>query len=516
MSEPSHPAPHAGTSIACSTGMVLPASPPSADISGAASPSLDRRAFLALAGTAFLPRAAAGRAPRRVIVVGAGLAGLGAAWELAQAGVDVTVLEARHEPGGRVRTLRAPFADGLYAETGALHIPDSHHLVRQYAEQLGLRLVAVVPRPPGELYYVRGRRIVVGGDAVASWPLDLTPEERTLGLTGMWARYVDSALDDIGDPTTPGWPGPALARYDGMTMAELLRARGASPDAVALLALGYLDLGGDGIDTCSALSMLRDLALRRGNPRFWAVAEGNDRLPAAMAARLGGHIHYGQPVIRIEPGERTASVVTRQDGGTRRWVADHVICTLPLPVLARLDVAPAFSATRRAAIAAIAATSVTRMFYQTRTRFWRDQRLPASAITDLPIKWVVDATLMQPGKRGILDAHLSGTDARRLAALSESERLRHVLAHLERVYPGVGAQVDAMAAMDWAADPWARGAYAWFRPGQLTALMRPLTGPEGCIHLAGEHLSSASGWMQGALESGLRAARDLLTTQRRL
>ena len=370
-----------------------------------------------------------------------------------------------------------------------------------------------MPQPAGELYHVRGRRIVVGAETVQPWPLDLTHEERTLGLAGMWARYVDSALDDLGDPTTPGWPGPALARYDRITMAELLRARGASPDAVALLALGYLALGGDGIDTYSALSMLRDLTLRRGNPRFWTVDGGNDRLPAALAARLSGRVCYGQPVIRIEPGARTASVVARQDGGGRRWVADHVICALPLPVLARIDVAPAFSAARRAAIAAIAATSVTRIFYQTRTRFWRDQRLPPSAATDLPIKWVWDATATQSGTRGILDAHISGPDARRLAALPRSERVRHVLAYLERVYPGAGAQVEATAAIDWDAEPWARGAYAWFRPGQLTSLMRPLTEPEGCIHLAGEHLSSASGWMQGALESGLRAAREILTTE---
>ncbi len=474
---------------------------------------MDRRSFLALGGTALLPRTA-GCLPQRVIVIGAGLAGLGAAWELAQAGADVTVLEARQEPGGRVRTLRAPFADGLYAEAGALLIPDSHLLVRQYAEQLGLRLAAVALQSAGELYYVRGRRIVVGADAAESWPLDLTPEERTLGLRGMWARYVESALDDIGDPMTPGWPDPALARYDGMTMAEFLRARGASPDAVALLNLGYLDLGGDGSDTYSALSMLRDLALRRGNHRYWAIAGGNDRLPAAMAARLVGHVSYGVPVVRIEPGARTATVVTREDGGSRRWVADHVICTLPPPVLARMDVTPAFSPARRAAIAAIAATSLTRVFFQTRTRFWRAQRLPASTITDLPIKWVWDATATQDGARGILDAHVGGGDARRLAGLPPSERVQQVLTHLDRLYPSAGAEVEAIAVIDWDAEPWARGAYAWFRPGQLTSLMRPLTAPEGCIHFAGEHLSIASGWMQGALDSGLRAAREVLAAPR--
>jgi monoamine oxidase len=471
---------------------------------------VDRRSFLALTGTALLPHAAARRLRPRVIVIGAGLAGLAAAWELTQAGAEVTVLEARQVPGGRVRTLRAPFADGLYGEAGALHVPDSHHLVRRQAEELGLRLVAIAPRPAGELYYVRGRRIVVGGDTGESWPLDLTPEERTLGLAGMWARYVGPALDEIGDPTTPGWPGPALAPYDGMTMAELLRARGASPDAVELLALGYLDLGGDGVDTYSALSMLRDLALRRGNRRYWAIAGGNDQLPAAMAARLGGRVCYGAPVIRIEPGPRTATVVTRQDGESRRWVADHVICTLPPPVLARLEVAPAFSPARRAAIAAIAATSLTRVFFQTRTRFWRTRRLPSSAVTDLPIRWVCDATATQPGARGILDAHVGGTDARRFAALPPSERVAQVLTHLVRLYPGADAEVEATAVMDWDAEPWARGAYAWFRPGQLTSVMRPLVEPEGRIHLAGEHLSSASGWMQGALDSGLRAARDVL------
>jgi monoamine oxidase len=484
--------------------MLPPASPP----------SLDRRSFLALTATTFLPRAAAARPRPRVIVVGAGLAGLGAAWELAQAGVEVTVLEARPVPGGRVRTLRAPFADGLYAEAGALLIPDSHLLVRQHAEQLGLTLVPVAPQPGGELYYVRGRRIVLRAGAAEAWPLDLTAEERTLGLAGMWERYVGTVLDEIGDPTTPGWPAPALARYDGMTMAELLRERGASPDGVALLALGYLDLGGDGIDSYSALSMLRDLALRRGTRRFWAVAGGNDRLPAAMAARLSGRVRYGEPVIRIEPGPRTATVVSGHDGRSRRWVADHVICTLPPPVLARVDVAPAFSPARRAAIAAIAATSVTRIFYQTRTRFWHVQRLPGSAVTDLPIKWVWDVTASQPGTRGILDAQVSGTDARRLAARAPDERVRHVLAHLERVYPGASAQVEATAAIDWDAEPWAHGAYAWFKPGQLTSLMRPLTEPEGCIHFAGEHLASASGWMQGALESGLRAAREVLAARR--
>jgi monoamine oxidase len=115
--------------------------------------------------------------------------------------------------------------------------------------------------------------------------------------------------------------------------------------------------------------------------------------------------------------------------------------------------------------------------------------------------------------RGILDVHLGGPDARRLAARPQS-RIEAVVAHVDRVYPGARAQVEAAVALDWDAEPWARGAYAWFRPGQITSLVRSLAAPEGCVRLAGEHMSSASGWMEGALESGLRAARDVLATQR--
>jgi monoamine oxidase len=475
---------------------------------------MDRRAFLGLVGAACMPRVAIASRARRVIVIGAGLAGLAAAWELVQAGIDVTVLEARSAPGGRVRTLRAPFADGLHAEAGALLIPDTHRLVRREAERLGLRLIEVPPEPVRDLYVVRGRRIVVGAGEQPTWPLDLTAEERALGLGGMWERYIGTAIDEIGDPTEPGWPSARLAGYDGMSIIELIRTRGASSDAAALLALGYLDLAGDGADTCSALAALRDLALRRGGRRSAVIADGNDRLPAAMAARLGDRIRYHAPVIRIEPGERMAAVVTRTDGATRRWIADRVVCTLPPPVLRALDVEPAFSPARRTAIAALGATSLTRVLVQTRTRVGREPGMPASAVTDLPVKWVWDATATQPGARGILDAHLGGATARRLARLPASGRLRQVLASLERVYPGVERQAETTVVVDWDAEPYARGAYAWFRPGQLTTLLRPLAQVEGRVHLAGEHLSSASGWMQGALEAGQRAARDVLAHMR--
>jgi monoamine oxidase len=474
---------------------------------------MDRRTFVGLLVAGFLPGTAPARASGKVLVIGAGLAGLAAALELVQAGVDVEVLEARGEPGGRVRTVRSAFDEGLRAEAGAAIVPGGHRLVPRYATRLGLRLVEVAPLSH-QFYVVTGRRIVPGGGRAEPWPGDLSAAERSLGLAGMWRRYVGDLLPEIGDPAGAGWPGPALARYDSLTMGDLLRARGASPAAVALLSLGYLDLGGDGVETCSALATFRDLAQRGSDVRAWVIEGGNDRLPAALAERLGPRVHYETPVIGLEPGEHAAAVLTRRGGAVRRWSADRVICTLPPTVLGGIEVSPAFSPARRHALATLRLTSVTRVLVQTRTRFWQAQGLPPAAVSDLPIQWVSDATLGQPGRRGILAADLGGAGARRLAALPAGERLREVLGSLDRIYPGVRSEVETATLVDWDADPWARGAYAWFRPGQLTALLPTLVAPEGCVHFAGEHTATASGWMEGALQSGLRVAAEVLAALR--
>ena len=97
-------------------------------------------------------------APKRVAVIGAGLAGLSAAYELRRSGHDVTVLEARARPGGRVHTLREPFSDGLHAEEGATFVPDNHELTLKYVRLFGLSLDPVPARPGGRLYYVRAGR----------------------------------------------------------------------------------------------------------------------------------------------------------------------------------------------------------------------------------------------------------------------------------------------------------------------------------------------------------------------
>jgi len=122
---------------------------------------------------------------RRVIVLGAGLAGLSAAYELTQAGHDVTVLEARSRPGGRVYTLRQPFDDGLYAEIGATRIPENHDWTMKYVDLFDLPLHEFRPLHLRDVRYIRGKRFVVEHGQEVDWPVELTPEEREMGLSGM-------------------------------------------------------------------------------------------------------------------------------------------------------------------------------------------------------------------------------------------------------------------------------------------------------------------------------------------
>ena len=96
-----------------------------------------------------------------------------------------------------------------------------------------------------------------------------------------------------------------------------------------------------------------------------------------------------------------------------------------------------------------------------------------------------------------------------MTQMAESERILFALSQVERIFPGIRADFELGVSKSWDEDPWARGAFAYLRPGQMRSLLPHLARPEGRVHFAGEHTSPWSGWMQGALDSGLRAAREI-------
>lgn len=448
---------------------------------------------------------------RRVVIVGAGLAGLVAGWELTRAGHDVTLLEAQTRPGGRVHTLRAPFSDGLHVDLGASELPDSHKRVRHYVDEFGLELMPWLEPRLGSLasvFHLGGRRI--RSDAGERLPYELNAEEREMGNMGMLLKYYHFAVEALGDPQAAGWPAGEVAAWDRMSVADLIRSRGASPDALKALKIQFfLDLPANGVEETSALYLLRDSRLTPGGVAIHKIKGGMDRLPLAFASRLRDRIYYGARVVRIEHGPDGAEAVFEQGGRLERLRGDHLICAVPFSLLRLIEVSPPFSAAKRRVIAELPYCSNSRLFLQTRERFWIDEGLSGFGYTDLPIKYIFDSTSDADARRGMLEVYTSGPEARRFDNLSEAESLDYALTQVERVHPRVREYFEGGAVKCWDEDRWARGAYAYFRPGQMAELLPLVPVAEGRVHFAGEHASAYPHWMEGALQSGLRAAEEI-------
>jgi monoamine oxidase len=446
---------------------------------------------------------------KRIIVIGAGLAGMSAAYELVQAGHNVTILEARLRAGGRVQTLREPFSDGMYAEAGAMYVADNHDWTLKYVKLFDVQLDPVPHLDLSTLLRMRGRQVELKPNAKVAWPFNLKADERGLDRRGLWQRYVVPALKELENDLAPDWSPASLKKYDQISFAEFLRRRGASPDAVAIMNLGLASGLGDGAETVSALDLLREAAHRERTTQLFTIKGGSDRLPQAFAKRLEDKIQYGAPVISIAHNSDRVSVIYSRAGRQKTITADRLICAVPFSVLRNIPVTPAFSPAKDQAIKQLLYTSVARVFVQTKERFWLDQGWSGQAATDLPIMSIYQRTPNLPGRRGILESYTAGPPARRVTAMRERERVKFALQYMSVVNPAMAENFEGGASKCWDEDIWTRGAYAWFKPGQMTSLLPHIAAAEGRVHFAGEHASAWPGWMQGALESGNRAAREV-------
>ena len=445
---------------------------------------------------------------KRIIIIGAGLAGLSAAYGLTQAGHDVMMLEARSRPGGRVFTLRDPFAEGVYAEAGATRIPNHHHFTLKYVRLFNLPLARFEPANLRSVYHARGKRIEVTPGRKIEWPYNLTAEERALGLNGLRQKLVGSMLSEIGDVTDPKWPSSELLKkYDHMNRSDFWRSRGASSEAIALLSLGGID---DRVESWSTLFMLRNQALNRERKEYFKIKGGNDLLPKAFATRLSENIQYNSQVVRMEQNTEQVRVIFDRAGQHHALAADYLICAVPFSVQRNIESSPALSIEKQRAIEQLSYLSGSKIFLQSKKRFWLEDGLSGFATTDLPIREVWDMTHNQPGTRGILQAYPISLHSRNVTRMSENERINFALAQVELIYPSIRQHFEGGVTKCWDEDQWARGASSYYKPGEFSSLLPYVARPEGRIYFAGEHTSVLiDGWMQGALESGNRVAREV-------
>jgi monoamine oxidase len=259
--------------------------------------------------------------------------------------------------------------------------------------------------------------------------------------------------------------------------------------------------------------MISDFALfQHGGQSIHAIEGGFDLLPKAFAKVLRERIRYGAAVEKIIQEPTKVRVVFRQGGVEQTLEADRLICSAPCPTLRKIEFTPELPARKRQILAQIEYTPVTRIFVQTRRRIWAEAGLSGNSPTDLPIQLVSEHPLSRAadqGPRGILEGHIRGAAAAEVGAKSEAAQIALAVDNLDKLHPGFREVAEGGVSVNWAADPWAGGGYAWWRPGQLTEWMPELARVEGRLHFAGEHTSRMGRTMEGALESGNRAAREV-------
>jgi monoamine oxidase len=324
-----------------------------------------------------------------------------------------------------------------------------------------------------------------------------------------FAKYVAPRLAAVHEADVQGALLARFGEYDRMTFADYVRSQGASAFEVAVLNTG-LPLGlGDGGEQHSALNLLREAAYRQLRKQSYTIRGGTDRLPKALAARLVDRVQYGTPVVRIEHEATNVRAIATVRGTTRTFTADRVVCALPFAVLRHITISPPLSPDKRTVVDRLENTSVAKVFILSRTRFWIAEGQSGGGASDDPPMLVSERSINQPGTRGMLEAYLTGAAARRFCALPEVDRLNGVVANLARFLPKISEQHESGTAKCWDDDEWARGAYAWFRPGQMSAFLPHIARPEGRIHFAGDHTSPTPGWMEGALHSAERVVEEI-------
>ena len=462
-----------------------------------------RREFLALMAAAALPPIPRLAPLQRqgpaqtILVLGGGLAGLCAAYELQNLGHRATVLEAQTRAGGRVRTLR-DYAPGLYTEAGAESIPGVHDLTQHYARTFGLSLLPNSVPGARAFYHVRGQRVVPGDAAV--WPYELTDEERKLGLTGLFRKYIEEAVQQAATAGFADHPVSAMTPWDRDRPGAWLRSLGASAAAVDLMTLGF------GADFGSAASFLLHRLNSRGSSASYRIDGGNDRLPAEFARRVT--IRYGAPVVSVRQDDRGVEVVVRRGGATETLRGDRAVCALPCPVIGRILDEARLSEVKQRAIREQYYSRTVKVFLQSRTRFWLKDGWSGHVTTDLPIERLTPDPGADPGSRGALAAYPIGDYTASLEKMTPDERVNAALEQAGRIFPDLAANFEGGVDYCWGLDPWQRGSFALHAPGQI-GFIDVLAKAEGRIHFAGEHTSAWTGWMQGALESARRVVAEI-------
>jgi monoamine oxidase len=445
-----------------------------------------------------------------VVVVGAGLAGLHAAATLEAVGLRVLVLEAQARVGGRIHSMRQA---GGTAEAGGTYIGAGYARVIGAAQRHGVELMDVTPI----LEFFREQDLALEGEIIRQkdWPThpaNVFPERDRQQLPWNYHRLLTMRDNPLAAPSD--WLDPKHAALD-VSAYDWFRSLGLCDRAIALAYGLNVSFGRDAHDVSALLLLFRGAfskeqrALAPSDSLGFTARHGVQRLPEAMAAALAHGVELEHAVTGIAI-ERDRAVVSCANG--RRIGTRHVIAAVPPPVLSRIAIEPKLPALQAEALATLPSQPLTQVYLAPRSRFWEHDGYAASLFTDTLAGMVAAARNRDnPKEVTTLAAWITGEHAAALDRLpSAADAGRAVIAAIEALRPAATGQLELIGLQSWGAHPHAGGAWSYFRPGQVTRFAAALGRAHGRLHFCGEHLSSASRGMEGAMESAEEAAAEIL------
>ena len=466
----------------------------------------------------WLPEANAATAPR-VVVVGAGLAGLTCAYRLKQAGYSAQVHEASDRVGGRCWTIRGAFADGQIAEHGGELIDQGHTEIRQLANELGLtldNLLAAEPNGTEDLYRFDGQ------------PYSF--DEATRDLKAIW-QQIHSDVSAASYPTLYTLSTQRGRELDMLSIADyidLYVPGGRASKLGQLLDVAYNIEYGAETTQQSSLNLLYLLAYSgQGQLRIFGpsnekyhVVGGNDQIPLRLAQLLSGQITLRSALVAIKRNTDGSYTLTfDQSGRTKQISADKVVLALPFSILrSSVDYEQAgFGAVKRRAIAQLGMGTNSKLHVQFRDRHWYGLGNNGNTFADTGYQNTWEVTRAQPGGSGILVDYTGGAIGASFGSGTPTTRAQQFLAQLEPLLPGITAKFNGRATVDfWLAYPWTKGSYSYWKVGQYTSFAGAEREQSFDCHFAGEHTSiDFQGYLNGAVETGERAAAEILDDLKR-
>ena len=477
---------------------------------------IDRRSFtfgaLALGAAAAtmagpVARAATTARDADVIVIGAGVSGLNAAWLLEQEGLKVIVLEGRQRVGGRVHTL---FDLPGTPEMGFNTMGDGYGRGLDAAERAGVKMVEIGKRfrsgkPQG--LFIDGQHLT--REAWAAAPFNPLPDALK---TAMPWEVVNQLLATKGKLTDwTAWLDPENAALD-ISMHSFLQGQGLSDAAIALVNDVSPYYGTNAYDISTLMLEYNSGFVKTqmaAGTNSWAVKGGNELLPRGMAALLKGPVLLGKDVVAIDDdGQRVE--VRCADGSVYR--AGHTLSAVPLATLRNIRLTKGFTGAQAEAVTNMAHQPLATAFLTAREPFWEIDGLAPGMWTDGRLGTVL------PQKFGATDDEITGLTVQargRLAQMwdrmGKEATLAHIVATFETLRPAAKGKLTAHALHSWGAEPFNGGAWAYFRPGEVGRLGPSIAVPHGRMHFCGEHTATGARGLEGALESSERAAIEILS-----